>query len=36
MMKKLNVKLRRLGDGKAVRIGTVLTTAVLIDIPTKH
>lgn len=33
MMKDLDVKLRRLGDGKAVRIGKVLTTAVLIDIP---
>ena len=33
MMKNLNVNLRRLGDGKAVRIGSVLTTAVLIDIP---
>jgi len=33
MMKKLDVKLRRLGDGKAIKIGNVLTTAVLIDIP---
>jgi len=35
MMKKLGVNLRRLGDGKAVKIGRVLTTAILIEIPAK-
>ena len=33
MLKRLDVKLRRLGDGRSKRIGTVQTTAVLIDIP---
>lgn len=33
MMKKLGVNLRRLGDGKSIKIGKVLTTAVLINVP---
>jgi len=35
MMKRLNVQLRRLGNGKTAKIGDVQTTCVLIDIPTK-